>query len=62
MILPGTTFLCRFRARFTNCEDCFHDPSARPDQNVDLKDDFLAYEYSGAKPFKIFHLRFTVIN
>ena len=22
---PGTTFLCRFRARFTNCDNCWHD-------------------------------------
>jgi hypothetical protein len=54
-IPPGTTFDCRFRARFTNCEDCWHDV----DQNGD---DYLDYEYSGGEPFKILHLQFTVID
>ena len=54
-IPPGTTFNCRLRARFTNCEDCWSDPD-------NGHDDYLDYEYSGAKPFKILHLNFTVID
>lgn len=52
---PGTTFQCRFRARFTNCEDCFHDPQTN---GLDYKD----YEYSGHRPFQILNFRFTVID
>jgi hypothetical protein len=55
-IPPGTTFDCRFRARFTNCKDCYADQS-----RTDL-DDFLDYEYSGAEPFKILHYQFVVID
>lgn len=54
-IPPGTIFNCRFRARFTNCDDCFTDP----DHN---DDDFLDYEYSGGEPFKIINLQFTVVD
>jgi hypothetical protein len=54
-IPPGTTFNCRMRARFTNCEDCWHDANAS-------FDDYLDYEFSGAKPFKILHFQFTVID
>ncbi len=53
-IPPGTRFLCRLRARFSNCEDCYIDNS-----RVD-KDDFLDYQYSGGDPFKIIHFEFTV--
>ena len=53
-IPPGTTFHCRFRARFTNCKDCWHDSATG--------DDYLDKEYSGAKPFKIVPFEFTVIN
>jgi len=53
---PGTTFDCRLRARYTNCSDCFSDPN---DVNGD---DFLDYEFSGNKPFKIIHFKFTVID
>ncbi|MBF0300738.1 MAG: hypothetical protein HQK51_18635, partial [Oligoflexia bacterium] len=53
---PGTTFDCRFRARFTNCDDCWHDPT-RSDG-----DDYLDYEYSGGNPFQIFHFKFMVID
>ena len=62
MITPGTIFSCRFRGRFTNCEDCFQDPGARPNSSLDLFDDFLDYEYSGASPFKIFNFTFTIID
>lgn len=54
-IPPGTTFDCRFRARFANCDDCYHDPTT-------LNDDYLDFEYAGARPFKLFHLQFTIIN
>lgn len=53
---PGTTFNCRFRARFTNCEDCYSDPD-----NAD-GDDFRDFEYSGADPFKIINFEFIVID
>ncbi|MFN8371063.1 MAG: hypothetical protein U0T83_10630 [Bacteriovoracaceae bacterium] len=49
----GTTFDCRFRVRFTNCDDCYHDKN-----NSD--DDYLNYEYAGGAPFKIVHYQFTV--
>ncbi len=54
-IPPGTTFNCRFRARFSNCEDCYNDNSFN-------KDDFLDYEFSGGTPYKILNFKFTVIN
>lgn len=54
-IPPGTTFNCRLRARFTNCEDCYHDENF-------IGDDYLDYEFAGAKPFKLINFRFTVID
>jgi hypothetical protein len=54
-IPPGTTFNCRMRARFTNCEDCYHD-------ELFSGDDYLDYEYAGAKPFKLINFKFTVID
>ncbi len=54
-IPPATTFHCRFRVRFTNCENCWQ----APDYNYD---DFLDYQWSGGEPFKIFPLEFTVVN
>ncbi|MBL6989963.1 MAG: hypothetical protein ISR65_09305 [Bacteriovoracaceae bacterium] len=53
-IPPGTTFNCRFRVRFSNCSDCYSDPADT--------DDYLDYEYSGPKPFKILHHQFIVID
>ncbi len=54
-IPPGTVFVCRFRVRFNNCKDCF--------SNIDNgNDDFLQYEYSGAKPFKVVNFKFMVID
>ncbi len=55
-IQPGTTINCRFRARFTNCNDCYSDSA----QNSG--DDFLDYEFSGDGPFKIINFKFTVNN
>lgn len=52
---PGTKFNCRFRARFTNCQDCWHDS----EQN---EDDFLDFEYSGGEPFQIINFQFRVID
>jgi len=54
-IPPGTTFNCRMRASFTNCEDCYHDEN-------NANDDYLDFEFSGAKPFKIINFKFTVID
>ena len=54
-IPPGTTFNCRFRARFTNCDDCWHDSTSS-------YDDYLDYEFSGGEPFKIINFQFTVID
>ena len=53
---PGTTFECRFRVRFTNCKNCWNDESKYDG------DDFLDYEFSGEKPFKILHYQFTIFN
>lgn len=53
---PGTTFNCRFRARFTNCEDCWSNPA-----NVD-GDDYRDFEFSGGDPFKIINFEFIVID
>lgn len=53
-IQPGTTFNCRFRARFTNCVDCFNDNNSG--------DDYSDYEYAGQNPFKVINFSFTVID
>ena len=53
-ISPGTSFACRFRARFTNCSDCFQDP--------DSGEDYADYEMIGEKPFKVIDFKFTVVN
>ena len=55
-IPPGTRFNCRFRVRFTNCDDCWHDPSSN------TQDDYLDFEYSGARPFQIVNFSFLVID
>ena len=54
-ISPGTRFRCRMRARFTNCEECWHDAN---NSNDNYKD----YEFSGPTPFKIFQIEFQVVN
>lgn len=54
-IPPGTTFNCRMRASFSNCEDCYHDEN-------NSNDDYLDFEFAGAKPFKIINFKFTVID
>lgn len=55
-IPPGTTFNCRFRTRFTNCDDCFSDNS------LTNGEDFRDFEFSGGKPFKLINFQFTVID
>jgi hypothetical protein len=52
-IPPGTSIHCRFRARFTNCSNCWEDEN---------REDFRDYEYSGAKPFKIIPFEFIIID
>jgi hypothetical protein len=54
-IPPGTVIDCRFRVRFTNCEDCYHDAS---NSNNDYKDK----DYNGPKPFKIIHLQIPITD
>lgn len=54
-IPPGTTFNCRMRVRFTNCDECYHDP----DNNFD---DYQDFEYAGHRPFKLINFEFTVID
>jgi hypothetical protein len=54
-IPPGTVIDCRFRVRFTNCEDCFHDAS---NNNNDYKD----VDYNGPKPYKIIHLQIPITD
>lgn len=55
-IPPGTTFNCRFRTRFVNCEDCW-------EEKIGAKyDDILDFEFSGGKPYKIINFQFTVID
>lgn len=52
---PGTTFNCRMRVRFTNCDECWHDP-------LNSNDDYQDYEFAGPRPFKLINFRFTVID
>jgi hypothetical protein len=50
----GTTFLCRFRARFTNCSNCWQD-ELNPNS-----DDFLDFEYAGDRPYRMIDWEFTI--
>lgn len=52
-IPKGTIFNCRLRVRFSNCSDCYQNSNGQsyPD-----------YEYQGAKPYKIIHFQFPVLN
>ena len=52
-IPPGTSIHCRFRARFTNCSNCWTDSNGE-----DLRD----FEYSGPTPFKIIPFEFIIID
>jgi hypothetical protein len=50
---PGTTFSCRFRARFSNCSDCYTDGNGN---------EYTEKEYGGHRPYKIINFQFTVID
>jgi hypothetical protein len=52
---PGTVVNCRLRARFTNCEECYHDSTR---SNLDYTD----IDYNGAAPFKIINLQFSIVD
>lgn len=52
-VKPGTKFRCRLRARFSNCSDCFNDPTSN-------NEEYLDYELNGHKPYKIINFDFTV--
>jgi hypothetical protein len=52
-IPPGTKFSCRFRVNFSNCSNCFDDPS-----NGNLE--YLDYEFSGKDPYEVIRFNFTV--
>lgn len=52
---PGTLINCRFRARFTNCDDCWHD-------STNSDDDYLDFEYAGGTPYRIFNIQFQVLD
>jgi hypothetical protein len=54
-IPPGTTVDCRFRVRFTNCEDCYHDS----DRN---NNDYYDFEYNGPRPYKVIHLQIPITD
>jgi hypothetical protein len=56
-IPPGTVVNCRLRARFTNCEDCYHDQKA-----ARANYDYLDLDYNGADPFKVINLKFSIID
>jgi hypothetical protein len=59
-IPPGTVVNCRLRVRFTNCEDCYHDPKRK---NTDLQTyDYVDRDYNGADPFKVISLQFSIID
>ncbi|MFT6631056.1 MAG: hypothetical protein ACJAS4_001002 [Bacteriovoracaceae bacterium] len=59
-IKPGTKFNCRFRARFSNCSDCF-DSFKFGDAASTLKD-YSDHQYSGNIPYKVINLQFTVLD
>lgn len=54
-ISPGTTFICRLRVRFSNCNDCYHNVAQG-------NDDFLDNDYATGLPFKMVNLQFTVVD
>ena len=55
-LAPGTELNCRFRARFTNCNDCWHDPDSTQGSN------YQDFEFAGARPYRIFNINFTVLD
>lgn len=55
----GTTFTCRFRARFSNCSDCYDEISPDPSATVE---DYSDFEHAGNRPFKVIDFTFTVLD
>ena len=53
-IQPGTTFNCRLRTRFSNCQDCYNKNNSG--------EDYLDFDYASEKPFKVINFSFTVID
>jgi hypothetical protein len=51
----GTNVTCRFRASFTNCDDCHHD-------SANGNDDYRDWEYATDKPFNIVNITFQVAD
>ena len=48
---PGTEFMCRFRARMSNCSDCYSDENGN---------EYSASDYTSHKPFKVINFSFKV--
>jgi hypothetical protein len=61
---PGTKFRCRLRARFSNCSDCYNDPTPLVNEENEAvmtgKDDFQDSEFNGHRPFKVINFEFEV--
>ena len=55
LLPPGTQVNCRFRTRFTNCDDCWHELNASGD-------DYLDFEFAGDRPYRIFNVVLTVLD
>jgi hypothetical protein len=53
-IQPGTVFNCRFRVRFSNCQDCYN--------TNNLGEDFMDFDFAGEAPYKVINFSFTVID
>jgi len=51
----GTNVTCRFRASYTNCDDCHHDAA-------NANDDYRDWEYATDKPFNIVNIKFQVAD
>ena len=52
----GTEINCRFRTRFTNCDECWHDPDSTPG------DDYLDFEFAGPRPYRLFNILLRVLD
>lgn len=69
-IPPGTVVDCRLRARFTNCDDCYHKQSQDASKTNYYSDathkidgyDFTDTELNGPKPYKIIHLQIPITD
>jgi hypothetical protein len=53
-IPPGTRFNCRFRTKFSNCQDCYNENNST--------EDFLSFDFAGERPFKVINFSFEVID